>query len=71
MGSFIRGREIVAIAQRYGWKAGGPGANHPHILKRQGDRPVPVRSRLENKYEAQGLLKQLSIPRSDWPEKLK
>lgn len=67
----MRGREIVAIAARHGWKDAGPGANHPHILKRKGDRPVPVRHRLENKYEAQGLLKQLGIPRSDWPEKLK
>ena len=69
----MRGREIVAIAMRQGWKDAAPGANHPHILKRQGDRPVPVSlaTRMENKYEAQGLLKQLGIPRSDWPEKLK
>jgi hypothetical protein len=32
---------------------------------------VPVRDRLENKFEAQGILKQLGIPKSDWPEKLK
>ena len=71
MGSFMRGREIVEIARLHGWRDGGPGASHPYILKRQGSRPVPVRDKLENKFEAQGILKQLGIPRSDWPEKLR
>jgi hypothetical protein len=71
MGSFMRGREIVEIARRHGWTDDGPGASHPYILKLSGRRPVPVRDKLENKFEAQGILKQLGIPRSDWPEKLR
>jgi hypothetical protein len=71
MGSFMRGREIVQIALLHGWADDGPGANHPYILKRAGRRPVPVRDRLENKFEAQGILKQLEIPKADWPEKCK
>ena len=67
----MRGREIVEIAQCHGWADEGPGANHPYILKQAGQRQVPVRDKLENKYEAQGILKQLAIPRSDWPEKLR
>jgi hypothetical protein len=30
-----------------------------------------ARDRLENKFEAQGILKQLEIPKADWPEKCK
>jgi hypothetical protein len=65
------GREIVAIAAAHGWKDEGAGANHPHILKREGERPVPVRARLENRYEVQAILKQLSIPRRDRPDKVR
>ena len=71
MGSFMRGREIVEIARRHGWADAGPGACHPYILKRTGRRPVPVRDKLENRFEAQAMLKQLGVPKSDWPEKLK
>jgi hypothetical protein len=71
MGSFMRGRDIVQIAARHGWTDDGPGANHPYILKRTSWRPVPVRDKLENKFEAQAILKQLGIPKSDWPEKLR
>lgn len=68
----MRGREIVAIAVKHGWIDSGPGAEHPIILKRPGARrPVPVRARLENRFEVQAILKQLGIPREDWPEKVR
>jgi hypothetical protein len=67
----MRGREIIEIARRHGWTDGGPGACHPYILKLAGRRPVPVRDKLENRFEAQAILEQLGIPKSDWPEKLK
>jgi hypothetical protein len=70
VGSFIRGREVVALAIEFGWIDSGPGANHPHVLKREGSRPVPVRARLDNRFEVQSILKQLDIPRSAWPEKV-
>lgn len=62
----MRGREVVAIAVEFGWIDSGPGANHPHILKREGDHPVPVRARLDNRLEVQPILKQLGIPWSAW-----
>lgn len=71
MASFMRGIEIVNLAVLYGWVNSGPGGNHPFILKKSGCRNVPVRDKLENRFEAQGLLKQLEIPRAEWPEKLK
>ena len=71
MGSFMRGADIVALALLFGWTEVGPGGNHPYVLKRQGSRPVPVRDKLENRFEAQGVLKQLGIPRASWPEKVK
>ena len=67
----MRGREIVALAIEYGWVDSGPGTNHPQILKREGSRPVPVRARLDNRFEVQSILKQLGIPRSAWPGKVK
>jgi hypothetical protein len=67
----MRGREIVALAVEFGWVDAGPGANHPQILKREAERPVPVRARLENRFEVQSILKQLGIPRTAWPEKVK
>lgn len=68
----MRGREIVKIADLFGWVDDGPGANHPYILKRPGARrPVPVRDKLESRADVQGILKQLEIPRDEWPEKVK
>ncbi len=68
----MRGGEIVEIAGKHGWSDEGPGAKHPYILKRKGAlRPVPVRDKLENKNEVRGILKQLEIPKEDWPEKVK
>lgn len=67
----MRGREIVALAVEFGWVDSGPGANHPHVLKREGDRPVPLRARLDNRFEVQSILKQLGIPRAAWPDKVK
>lgn len=68
----MRGGEIVEIAVGYGWFDDGPGANHPYILKREGaKRPIPVRDKLENRFEVQGILKQLEIPKANWPEKVK
>jgi hypothetical protein len=62
----------VAIAEAFGWADEGPGSNHPYILRRRGARrPVPVRDQLENRFEVQGILKQLEIPRDSWPEKVK
>jgi len=56
----MRGQEIVRLAVDHGWRDGGPGASHPFILKRAGFRPVPVRNRIENRFEAQAILKQLA-----------
>ena len=68
----MRGREIVAIATANGWKDDGPGSEHPFILKKPGAvRPVPVRDRLENRFEVQAILKQLGIPREEWPAKVR
>ena len=50
---------------------GGPGANHPYILKKPGFRSVPVRDKIQNRFEALAILKQLGIPKAAWPEKLK
>jgi hypothetical protein len=58
----------VALAVEFGWVDAG---HHPHILKREAERPVPVRARLENRFEVQSILKQLGIPRTAWPEKVK
>ena len=68
----MRGAEIVAIAVDHGWVDCGPGGKHPYILKRKGAlRPVPIRAKLENKEEVRGILKQLEIPKDEWPEKVK
>ncbi len=72
MAPFMRGSEIVRLAEAYGWKDHGPGGDHPYILKRSGARrPVPVRNQLENRFEVQGILKQLGIPREAWPENVR
>jgi len=60
-----------ALANAHGWKENRPGANHPYILKKAEHRTVPVRDKLQNKFEAQGILKQLDIRVAEWPEKLK
>lgn len=67
----MRGLQVVRIAEAFGWHDSGPGSNHPHVLKRKGARSVPVRDRLENRLEVQSILKQLGVPREDWPEKVR
>lgn len=68
----MRGQEIVRIAVAFGWTDQGPGSNHPFLLRRAGaPRRVPVRDKLENRAEVQGILKQLQVPREAWPEKVK
>ena len=72
MGStFMKGLELVQLAERYGWANAGPGANHPYILKKPGCRSVPVRDKIQNRFEAIGILKQLGIPKAAWPENLR
>lgn len=69
--AFMKGLDLVRLALAHGWRDAGPGANHPYILKKPGQRPVPVRDRIQNRYEAIGILKQLGVPRRDWPSNLR
>lgn len=72
MGSaFMKGLELVHLALVHGWTDAGPGANHPYILKKPGFRSVPVRDKIQNRFEAIGILKQLGIPKAAWPDKLR
>ena len=34
-------------------------------------RTVPIRAKIQNKHEAQDILKQMKIPKTLWPENLK
>ena len=69
--AFMKGLELVRLAESRGWVNAGPGANHPYILKKAACRPVPVRDKIPNRFEAEAILKQLGIPRREWPEKLR
>jgi len=65
-----KGADLKAIAMVHGWIDGGPGANHPFLMKKPGHRTVPLRGKIQNRHEARSVLKQMEIPRSDWPENL-
>jgi hypothetical protein len=72
MGSaFLFGIDLVKIAEKHGWvlreRAGG---NHPYILEMPGKWCVPVRYKLKSRFEVIGILKQLGIPRTDWPSEV-
>lgn len=64
--ALMDGVDIVRLAERHGWEDVG-GTKHPFLLKKSGKRPVPVRNKLQNPNEIRAILKQLEIPRSDWP----
>lgn len=67
MGSALMdGVDLVRLAERHGWVAVG-GSKHPFLFKTVGWRPVPVRNKLQNPNEIRGILKQLEIPRTEWP----
>jgi len=67
MGSaLLDGIDIVRLAERNGWENVG-GSKHPYLLKKAGKRPVPIRNKLQNPNEIRGILKQLDIPRVQWP----
>lgn len=70
MGSaFMNGIELVKIATRHGWtQRPHPGGNHPYLMERPGaPRPIPIRHKLKSREEVQTVLKQLGIPRAEWP----
>lgn len=67
MGSALMdGVDLVRLAERHGWVDVG-GSKHPFLLKKLGKRPVPVRNKLQNPNEIRAILKQLEIPRTEWP----
>lgn len=70
MGTF-KGEILKGLAEANGWIDDGPGANHPYVMKKAGLRPVPIRSKLTNHTEVRDILKQLKIPRDQWPDFLK
>lgn len=70
--SFMRGRIIVTLAEQHGWVNSGPGGKHPFILKRAGSkRNVAVQHKLKDRFLAQDILRELGIPRAEWPDNLK
>jgi hypothetical protein len=71
MASFMRGIEVVKLAAEHGWRDRGPGGDHPYVLVKPGHRSVAVRQKLNNRFEAQKLMKELGIPKENWPEKLR
>jgi hypothetical protein len=73
MGSaFLLGNDIVKIALKQGWNLRDhPGGNHPFILEKPGCWCVPIRHKLKSRFEVLGILKQLDIPRSDWPPQVR
>lgn len=66
-----KGAELKAIGEGHGWLDAGPGANHPILMQKAGHRTVPIRGKIRNREEAKSILKQMGIPREDWPENLK
>lgn len=66
-----KGKELKDIAERHGWVDSGPGGKHPFVMKKPGKRTVPLRDKIQNAHEARSLLKQLDIPKIEWPENLK
>jgi hypothetical protein len=40
------------------------------MLAKSGERRVAVRKNLNNRFEVQKILKELKIPRQDWPERI-
>ena len=63
---------LVKIAIRHGWTLRErPGGNHPFILEKKGNWCVPIRHKLNSRFEVIGILKQLGIPRADWPTEVR
>ncbi|GEM_PF-3043398 len=73
MGSaFLLGIDLVRIAVRQGWSLRErPGGNHPYVLEKPGSWCVPIRYKLKSRFEVIGILKQLGIPRSEWPNEVR
>lgn len=65
------GSDIAKIGKQHGWEDAGPGGNHPHVMKKAGHRPVPIRHKLQNPQEVKGILQQMEIPKSAWPSNLR
>ena len=71
--NFIDPRIIIKLAIQHGWTSheSRSGGSHTIMLRKPDGRTVPVRSKIKGRIEAQVLLKELEIPKKDWPEKAK
>lgn len=69
MGSaYLLGIDLVKMAEKHGWVLRDrPGGNDPYILERPGRWCVPIRYKLKSRLEVITILKQLGIPRDEWP----
>lgn len=65
------GIDLKKIGEKYGWKDAGPGGSHPILMRKPGYRTVPIRAKIQNRDEARGILRQMEIPKEEWPENLK
>ena len=66
-----KGEVLKGIGEKNGWTDAGPGGNHPFRMKKKGQRTVPIRAKIQNRDAARGILIQMEIPKSEWPENLK
>ncbi len=71
--NFIHPKIIIVLALKYGWTATSSvnGGSHVTHFSKEGHRTVPMRNKIKGRIEAQIILKQLEIPKKDWPGKVK
>jgi len=71
--SFIEPKIIIKLGNLHGWTAHASRSSGSHtvMLRKPDGRTVPVRNKIKGRLEAQRLLKELEVPREDWPEKVR
>ena len=71
--NFIDPKVLIKLGIKYGWveHKRSSGGSHTVMMRKPDGRTVPIRNKIKGRIEAQRLLKELGIPKSEWPEKVR
>jgi len=71
--NFIEPKVLIMLGIKHGWTAhpSKSGGSHTAMMRKPDGRIVPVRHQIKGRIEAQRIMKELDVPKEDWPDKLR
>lgn len=71
--NFIDPKIIIRLGIKHGWAShpSKSGGSHTVMMRKPDGRTVPIRNQIKGRIEAQRILKELDVPKQDWPDKVR